>query len=331
MSIIQTFKTYSGYRSINNWTRTTFINPQAKITVHDFLKVFWIRVMKGNFPLRSAAVSWIIFFSMFPFLLFLFSVLPKLPYYLEIKNLLFTQFLPQLLPEQLSKEVIGYIDNTTTSQGNKKVDWYLILVTIFMSSNAIQGIINSFNVSYQSVYVKRKEFRSRIISIVLTLFFTAFIILQVFISYYTSMIWKYLTNVRFLSILGEFSHFVNYLSIFGFYFISMCMLYTFGPNHKKSKSTVIPGAILTSLLFTLTVIGFNLYLKKFTNIDLLYGSLGLVMIMMIFVYINVILMLVGYELNMSIAYAKNYDQVNSISRTLNIIKLKNEGNNKNNS
>ncbi|MBS7332999.1 YihY/virulence factor BrkB family protein [Faecalibacter bovis] len=321
MSIIQTFKTYSGYNSIKSWTGSTMINSEAKITVYDFLKVFWIRVMKGNFPLRSAAVSWIIFFSLFPFLLFLFSVLPHIPYYIEIKKLLFTQFLPQILPHQVSSEVISYIEKTTESQGQKKVDWYLILVTIFMSSNGIQGIINSFNISYQNVYVKRRNSRSRIISIILTLFFTAFIILQVALAYYTTVIWKFITNVEFLSILGHFSHFINYFSVFMFYFISMCMLYTFGPNHKKTKSTVIPGAILTSILFLLTVIGFNLYLKKFTNIDLLYGSLGLVMIMMIFVYINVILMLIGYELNMSITYAKNYDQVNSLDKT-NVIDLK---------
>ncbi|HEY4539863.1 MAG TPA: YihY/virulence factor BrkB family protein [Faecalibacter sp.] len=323
MSIIQTFKTYSGYNSIKSWTQSTMINAELHISMYDFLKVFWIRVMKGNFPLRSAAVSWIIFFSMFPFILFLFSILPHLPYYLEIKKLLFTQFLPQLLPHHVSNEVIAYVDKTTTEQGNKKVDWYLILVTIFMSSNAIQGIINSFNVSYQNVYVKRKNSTSRIISIVLTLFFTFFIIIQVGIAYYSSVIWKYMTKVDFLSILGQFSYLINYFSIFMFYFISMCMLYTFGPNHKKTKSTVIPGALLTSILFVLTVIGFNLYLKKFTNIDLLYGSLGLVMIMMIFVYFNVILMLVGYELNMSINYAKNYSKLSDI-KSENVIRLNTE-------
>lgn len=321
MSIIQTFKTYSGYNSIKSWTGTTMINSEAEITVYDFLKVFWIRVMKGNFPLRSAAVSWIIFFSLFPFLLFLFSVLPHIPYYIEIKKLLFTQFLPQILPHQISTEVISYIEKTTESQGKKKVDWYLILITIFMSSNGVQGIINSFNVSYQNVYVKRRNSRSRIISIVLTLFFTVFIVLQVALAYYTSVIWKFITNVEFLSVLGNFSYLINYFSVFMFYFISMCMLYTFGPNHKKTKSTVIPGAVLTSVLFLLTVIGFNLYLQKFTNIDLLYGSLGLVMIMMIFVYINVILMLIGYELNMSITYAKNYKEVHSLSNS-NVIDLK---------
>ena len=99
------------------------------------------------------------------------------------------------------------------------------------------------------------------------------------------------------------------------------MLYTFGPNHKKTKETVIPGAILTSILFVWTVIGFNYYLKLVTNIDLMYGSLGLVMIMMIFVYVNVILMLIGFELNMSISYAKNYYEVSEI-RNANYIDLK---------
>lgn len=324
MGIIQTFKTYSGFNLIKNGTKSIIINKEANISFYDFLKVFWIRVMKGNFPLRSAAVSWIIFFSMFPFLLFLFSVLPHVPHYIEIKNLIFKQFLPQLLPLDIKNDVIAYIESTTEFQKNRNIDWYLILVTIFMSSNGIQGIISSFNVSYHNVYEIRRNSRSRIISIVLTLFFTLFIILQVVLSYYTSVIWKYLTNVHFLSVLGQFSFLINYFSIFVFYFISMCMLYTFGPNHRKTKSTIFPGAILTSILFVLTVLGFNFYLRRFTNIDLMYGSLGLVMIMMIFVYVNVILMLIGYELNMSVIYTKNYNKLDEIMVEKKI-KLEKEG------
>lgn len=312
MSIIETIKTYSGLNSFKRFTKSIIMNKEAGISFFDFLKVFWIRVMKGNFPLRSAAVSWILFFSMFPFLLFLFSVLPHLPYYMEIKQLLFTQFLPQLLPDSLKEDVVYYIETTTNVQEKRNVDWYLILITIFMSSNGIQGIINSFNVSYENVFEIRKNSKSRIISVILTLFFTIFIVFQVVLSYYTAVIWKYLSDVEFLSVLGKFSYLINYVSIFIFYFISMCMLYTFGPNHKKSKSTVFPGAILTSILFVLTVIAFNIYLKLFSNIDLLYGSLGLVMIMMIFVYVNVILMLIGYELNMSIIYTKNYNKLDDI-------------------
>jgi len=322
MRILQEIKTYTGINYFREWSRTKMMNKKTGITVHDFLKVFWIRVMKGNFPLRSAAISWILFFSMFPFLLFLFSVLPHLYHYQEIKKLLFTQFLPQLLPSHVSNDVISYIDSTTQLQGKRKVNYFMILITIFMSSNGIQGIINGFNTSYQDVYVKRKNFKSRLLSIVLTLFFTIFIVLQVSLTYSTLVIWKFLTHIPFLGKLSEFSYLINYIAIFMFYFISMCMLYYFGPNHKKTRSTVLPGAVLTSVLFLFTVIGFNSYLSYFTNINLLYGSLGLVMIMMIFVYINVILMLIGYELNMSINYTKYYEDVNHIdnSRYINLDK-----------
>ena len=102
MRILQEFKTYTGINYFREWSKATLMNKKTGITVYDFLKVFWIRVMKGNFPLRSAAVSWILFFSMFPFLLFLFSVLPHLAYYEEIKKLLFTEFLPQILPKHVS-------------------------------------------------------------------------------------------------------------------------------------------------------------------------------------------------------------------------------------
>ena len=91
MRILQEFKTYTGINYFREWSKATLMNKKTGITVYDFLKVFWIRVMKGNFPLRSAAVSWILFFSMFLFLLFLFSVLPHLAYYEEIKKLLFTE------------------------------------------------------------------------------------------------------------------------------------------------------------------------------------------------------------------------------------------------
>ena len=166
MRILQYFKTYTGINYFRDWSKTKMMNKKTDITVYDFLNVFWIRVMKGNFPLRSAAVSWILFFSMFPFLLFLFSVLPHLAYYEEIRKLLFTEFLPQLLPKHLSNEVVTYIEHTTALQEKKKVNYLLILITIFMSSNGIQGIINGFNVSYQDVYVKRNNTKSRLISIV---------------------------------------------------------------------------------------------------------------------------------------------------------------------
>ncbi|ADX68290.1 MULTISPECIES: YihY/virulence factor BrkB family protein [Weeksella] len=303
------------------WSKRKRLKQFSNIPLYDLLKVFWIRVMKGNFPVRSGAIAWTLFFSLFPFILFLFSLLPKIPHYEELKLLLFHQFLPQIIPNSIGKEVIGYIDITTQQQEQKSVNWWFMIFTIFMSSNGVQGIINGFNVSYQDVFIKRNNNKQRLISLILTIFFTVFLILQLTLLYYTGIIWKYLAETKFFFDLSKSSRLINMTSVIMFYFLSMCMLYHYGPNNQdKSKSTVVPGAVLSTLLFITTLFGFNVYLKHFNNLDLLYGSLGLVMLVMIFVYVNVIILLVGYELNMSLTYAKNYSNMNKIQKN-NFIEL----------
>lgn len=303
-----------GIKRLLIWTKRKRLKKFSNIPLYDLLKVFWIRVMKGNFPVRSGAISWTLFFSLFPFVLFLFSLLPKIPHYEELKFLLFNQFIPQILPSSISNEVIGYIDATTQNQEQRKVNWWFMVITIFMSSNGVQGVINGFNVSYQDVFEKRNNNKQRLISLILTIFFTIFLILQLTLMYYTGVIWRFLAKTDFFFDLSKSSGLINVISCILFYFLSMCMLYHYGPNNKnKSKSTVIPGALLTTFLFLLTLFLFNLYLRHFNNIDFLYGSLGLVMLVMIFVYINVIIMLIGYELNMSLTYAENYESMGKIN------------------
>jgi membrane protein len=99
-------------------------------------------------------------------------------------------------------------------------------------------------------------------------------------------------------------HVLNFASATLFYFTSLVMLYYYGTNIKQKLRFVAPGAIMATVLFFLTLLGFRFYIKEFNRYDLLYGSVGLVMIMMIFVYINVLLIMIGFELNAAIHYAK---------------------------
>ncbi|WP_395091405.1 YihY/virulence factor BrkB family protein [Vaginella massiliensis] len=297
-----------------DWTKRIRLAKFSNISVYDLLKVFWIRVMKGNFPVRSSAISWTLFFSIFPFILFLFTLMPKIPHYEELKFLLFEQFLPQVLPRSVSQEVINFIGEITSNQEKRRVNWWFMIMTIFLSSNGVQGIINGFNVSYQDVFIKRNNNTQRLISLALTILFSIFIILQLTLLYYTGVIWKYLAQTDFFFDLSKSSRLINVLSAIIFYFASMCMLYHYGPNSKKSTSTVVPGAVLATILFLATLFLFNIYLKYFNNVDLLYGSLGLVMLVMFFIYVNVLIMLVGYELNMSLTYAKDYDKMSQMQR-----------------
>src|SRR5690606_15498365 len=96
------------------------------------------------FALRVGAVSWAFFFSLFPFLLFLFSVLPYALLYQEIQTLLFSEFSPRILPPRITNEVIGYVSQTADGKSGRSLGWLFIFLTILLSSNGITVMINGF-------------------------------------------------------------------------------------------------------------------------------------------------------------------------------------------
>lgn len=256
------------------------------------------------FALRVGAVSWAFFFSLFPFLLFLFSVLPYAPLYQEIQTLLFSEFIPRILPPRITNEVIGYVSQTADGKSGRSLGWLFIFLTILLSSNGITVMINGFNASHYGYAKRRKGIHNRLISIVLTLFFVFFIIVQLIVTYYTNFIWRYIEDYGAFLEVPTMIHILNFAAATLFYFTSLVMLYYYGTNVKQRFRNVAPGAVMATVLFFVTLMGFQFYIKKFNYYDLLYGSVGLVMIMMIFIYINVLLIMIGFELNAAIYYAK---------------------------
>lgn len=287
-------------------------------TLYDLIVILLKGVSNQIFGLRVSAVAWAFFFSVFPFLLFLFSVLPYAPLYHEIKTLLFSEFIPRILPERITNEVVDYVSNTATGAGKKNLGYLFILLSIFLSSNGITVLIKGFNTSEYGYAKRRKGINTRLVSIGLTLLFVVLIIAQLIFTYYTQFIWLYIEESNNFLKVPMMVQFLNFLSASLFYFTSLILLYVYGTNIKQRIRNVVPGALMATVLFFITLLGFQFYIKKFNHYDLLYGSVGLVMILMLFIYINVLLIMVGFELNASIYQAKLHkknqpEQINSMN------------------
>lgn len=274
------------------------------ISLLELLDLLLKGISNRTFGMRIGAVSWAFFFSVFPFLLFLFSVLPYAPLYHEIRTLLFSEFIPKILPERITNEVVSYISHTANGEHGRSVGWLFIFLTILLSSNGITVMINGFNASHYGYAKRRKGIQNRFISVILTLFFVFFIIAQLILTYYTSFIWRYIESYNQIFEIPLMIQILNFVSATLFYFTSLVMLYYYGTNIKQRFRNVTPGAIMATVLFFVTLMGFQFYIKKFNYYDVLYGSVGLVMILMIFIYINVLLIMIGFELNAAIHYAK---------------------------
>lgn len=274
-------------------------------SLYDFLQVFFKGLVDKVFAMRVGAVSWAFFFSLFPFLLFLFSILPYAPLYHEIRTLLFSEFIPNLLPPRINEEIIDYISNTATGPSGRNLSWLFILLTVVLSSNGLHVMMNGFNVSHFGYATERKGLNNRIIALILTLFFVVFIIMQLILTYYTNFFVRYIEELGSFERVPTVTWVLNFASASVFYFISVCMLYFYGTDVKQKFRSVAPGAFMATVLFFISLLAFQYYVNTLNHYDALYGSVGLVMVVMVFIYINVLLILIGFEFNAGIYKARH--------------------------
>lgn len=298
-------KTISKDNLFTKVTKRITFSSLNDTSLYSLLGILMKGISDRTFALRVGAVAWAFFFSLFPFLLFLFSILPYAPLYAEIKTLLFSEFIPRILPDRITSEVIDYISQTAGGRSGRSLGWIFIVLTILLSSNGITVMINGFNASRFGYAKQRKGVNNRLISIVLTLFFVCFIIVQLIVTYYTNFMLRYIEEYGVFLEVPLLIQFLNFTSASLFYFTSLVMLYYYGTNIKQRIRSIAPGAVMATVLFFTTLMGFQYYIKRFNYYDLLYGSVGLVMIMMVFIYINVLLIMIGFEMNAAIHHASH--------------------------
>ncbi|MGB0254859.1 MAG: YihY/virulence factor BrkB family protein [Flavobacteriaceae bacterium] len=101
----------------------------------------------------------------------------------------------------------------------------------------------------------------------------------------------------------ELSPWVRLLFFFGMAYLVSSILFYFG-THRGFSSFFSAGALMTTLLFALTSYGFGVYLDNFAQYNQLYGSIGAILILMLYIWLNAIVLLLGFELNASIAKLK---------------------------
>ena len=96
----------------------------------------------------------------------------------------------------------------------------------------------------------------------------------------------------------------KWVTLIGLCFSAISLLYYFGPSEKDKLRFISAGSSLATLLIILTSLGFNYFLTNFGQYNKVYGSIGTLIVILIWLYINSFVLLIGYELNVSIKKAK---------------------------
>lgn len=280
------------------YLKTHTLTGFDKHSIYDVGKYFLRGLFKENLNLRASSLSFNFFLSLFPILIFLLTTIAALP----VKGLK-TRLIKEIsvmLPEASSKALSGTIFELLNHPNHGLLSFGFILA-LYFASNAYHTMINSFN-RRLPVKVRRNWIQNRIRAIYLTLMITglAIVVLYILTQFYQADNYMYKHHwdarkfFRFLITIFE------YLILIVFVLVAISCMYYFGPANKKRWKFFSAGSIFATSLSVLSTFFFSVYVNNFNSYNKVYGSIGAIIALMILIYINTLVVLVGFELNTSI-------------------------------
>ena len=297
--------------------------PGTKLPLLDVVMTFFKNFTKGRTLDRAAGVAFNFFLALFPLILFFFTLIPYIPIpnlYERVLMLLQTSFLPS--------GTLDFVTDTIDGIMNQPHDGLLsvsIVLCLVFGSSGVVAFFNGFRNVYAD-YLKEKKLtlknwlQQRLFAILMLLILGALIVISIVLISVGGTALKFLVTEKILK--GGFVLFLFNLLRWLITILALCFtvatLYYFGnvkfnehyrkelkrpgKNGKMYRDFVVfsPGSILTTALFILATVGFNIYISNFSRYNALYGSIGTLIILLMWIWILAIVILAGNDLNSSI-------------------------------
>lgn len=250
-----------------------------------------------NLTERAAAISYNFIMALPPSLLFLFTVIPNLPF-ISIKSIKFQlhALIYDVIPAAgHNKSIIEFVDSFLTGSKIGLLSFGL-LFALFFASNAMMGIMRSFNRNYLG-FEERRGLRKRWIAIKLTVLIFSLLFAYLLLLIMQGAVLNLLIKSKDWRNLIFYTRWVLIIMLV---FFAIAFIFKYAPGVEKRWRLISPGAVLTTLLSLLASLGFSSFVNTFGKYNALYGAIGTIMMLMALVFINSLALLIGFELNVSI-------------------------------
>ncbi|HCF63406.1 MAG TPA: YihY/virulence factor BrkB family protein [Ferruginibacter sp.] len=266
-------------------------------SLFDVLQTFYNQIKTQSMRERASAISYNFIMAIPPSLLFLFTLIPHLPFIssTSIKTQLHTFILDIVPSPQYNQEIIRLVDSIIDGSKFGLLSFGLFL-SLFFASNGIMGLMRSFNRKYAG-FINRKSLRKRWLSIKITVILFGLLLAYLLMLVMQGQLLKLLVESPTLR---EWIRYTRWGFMILLVYYAIAFIYRYAPAVYKKWKFLSPGTIVATTLCILASAVFTLFIKNFAQLNALYGSLGTVMMVMALIYINSFALLIGFELNVSI-------------------------------
>ncbi|MEJ6674452.1 MAG: YihY/virulence factor BrkB family protein [Polaribacter sp.] len=266
------------------------------MSLYDVLEMYFIGIVEGALTTRAGGIAYSFFMAIFPFLLFVLTLIPFLPIEGAQEGLL--SIISDVLPPKTFDAVDAVLLDIIKNQYGGLLSFGFI-GSIFLMTNGVNAIFGGFEYSYH-IKEARNIFRAYFIAMVVSVVIVFFVIVAVTLIIFFDLFLLDMISLGWLEDnliwlqLGRSCIFLVML------FLTVSMLYHYGVKEGKYTGFFSPGAVFTTILSIFTFYLFGYYVTEFAKYNELYGSIGTLLILMLFIWLNAIILLLGFELNAAI-------------------------------
>jgi membrane protein len=282
-------------RAILNSFRNVYLPGFEGLSLYEAGRRFFKEMKQSRLNERSAAVTYNFVMAIPPTLLFLFSLVPYLPLK-DVQNTILTTLLLVTPNERIYNNVSEIIVDFMNKERGGILSFGLLL-TLFFSSNGMMGLMRSFDRSVP-VYVKRSKLKRRWTAIKLTFILIGVALLSLVVlimqtSAVNGLLLKVFNSVYAVKIF-------SLATIILIIFFTISIIYTYGPSLSRRFHFISPGSVFATVMNVLTTTVFFFLVNNFLNYNKIYGPIGTLIAFMVWMWLNTLVILIGYELNIII-------------------------------
>ncbi|HZB14944.1 MAG TPA: YihY/virulence factor BrkB family protein [Chryseolinea sp.] len=289
-----------------NWLKKVRFEKYENVSLYKIIRIFLNNLWNDDILDRANGVAFNFILAIFPAIIFLFTLIPYVTeYFPEINTESIMAFLGQQIPPSMFETVAATVNDIINNQRGGLLSLGF-LFSIYLSTNGMMALMRAFNAVYRTIE-NRSGLKTRLIATGLTLNLTFVLFLSIILLIVGQFVLEAVMsnlpafdwiNISSFTVILLFI--VRFITIFIAFFLAISFIYYFGPAIHYNWKFFSVGSLLATLLSLLVSYGFSFYVTNFGTYNKIYGSIGVLIALMIWIQLITIVLLVGYEVNASI-------------------------------
>ena len=289
------FKDLGAVKKVRIFTQSIKIPGYVDLSLYSLIKTYASGLVKGALAARAGSVAFSFFMAFFPFLLFMLNLIPFIP----VANLdqTFSLFIESLMPDSSKGFFMSIYQDIQGNQRSGLLSSSFLMSILFMG-NGINSLFSAFQGSHH-VKVSRPFLRKYIYAIFIGLLISVLLISSVIV--YVLFEINILDNLSDKGVIkNEYGwlHAGEYILLVMMTILTPAILYFFGTPGRRKERFFSTSVFVTAGMFIVSTLLFGVYVNTFSNYNELYVSIGALLILMLYIWVNSVILLLGFELNM---------------------------------